>query len=86
MPERLVPLACQRIAERTLSARLPEKTFGGVSGGRTCSLCSEPIERNSLEIEAESRGVPLLFFHPLCYAAWTTAIRQDLAVAPQHVT
>jgi hypothetical protein len=77
MPERLIPLARQRIAERTLSASLPERTFGGVSEGRTCSLCSERIERDSLEIEAESRGA-VLFFHPACFAAWTTAIRQDL--------
>jgi hypothetical protein len=79
MPERLITLARQRIAERSLPANLPERTFGGVSAGRTCALCSESIERDSLEIEAESRGVPPLVFHPSCYAAWTSAIWQDLA-------
>jgi hypothetical protein len=86
MPERLITLARQRIAERSLPANLPERTFGGVSAGGICALCSEPIERKSLEIETESHGAPVFAFHPPCFAAWMTAVGQGSESAPQQVT
>jgi hypothetical protein len=77
MPNRLLPLARQRIRDKGLPACLPERTFGGVSQGGTCALCREPIERNSMDIETE--GASVLLFHPACYSAWTAVIREGSA-------
>jgi hypothetical protein len=75
MPELLLPLARQRVAQGHLPGRLPRKSYGGPSRGGTCGLCSEPIARGSMEMEAEG-DYPAVLFHPTCYAAWNTAIRQ----------
>ena len=79
MPERLISLAHARIIAGTLPAALPAQTFGGISEGKACGLCSGPIDPGAMEIETYSRGVPIFYFHPTCFAEWTAAVRNGLA-------
>ena len=75
-PEPLIALARVRMANRELPSSIPTRIFGGLSGGATCALCVEPIQAKKLEFEADLGAGQARHFHPECYAAWETAVRQ----------
>jgi hypothetical protein len=77
MPERLIPLARQRIAEGKLPAVMAHKTYGGFSAGGICALCLHPIDKKTPEVEVVlQEPVQVHVMHPACFAAWSTAIRE----------
>ena len=77
MPERLIPLARQRIGAGELPAVLPVQTFGGFSAGSTCALCLQMIEARTPEIEViHKEPADACLMHPSCFAAWSTAVRE----------
>jgi hypothetical protein len=77
VPERLIPLARQRIATGELPAVMPDQTFGGFSKGATCALCLDPIDAKAPEIEVvHQRPARSYVMHPACFAAWSTAARE----------
>jgi hypothetical protein len=77
MPERLIPLARQRIGAGELPAVMAEKTFGAFSVGQTCALCLQPIDARAPEIEVVHReAAQVHLMHPACFAAWSTVVRE----------
>jgi hypothetical protein len=52
----------------------PIRTFGGPGNARLCSVCSQPIEPDQMELACEfdrhGQGSALHRFHQRCFAAW----------------
>ena len=67
--QELRALARERIAKGELPGEPALRTWGGHGTGRLCSLCREPVQRDQIELEAES-GRHSLIFHLVCQSVW----------------
>ena len=68
--------AREAIRSRKLPPRRADRTYGGPGSGKLCSLCSEPVTLEQVEMEMEFKrlgahpGFDRYFLHIRCLAAW----------------
>ena len=59
-----------------LPSRAPDRAWGGLGGGASCSVCEKPVTKDELEFEIEfahdgdNPGLDKFHVHIRCFAAW----------------
>jgi hypothetical protein len=68
--------AWEAIRSGKLPSRRADRTYGGPGSGKLCSLCSEPVTLDQVEMEMEFKrhgshpGFDRYFLHIRCFVAW----------------
>jgi hypothetical protein len=74
----LLERARRAIAARELPRGVSSRVWGGRGSGQPCSLCSQPIGLNDVEIELEGvEAAAGVRFHSKCHLLWLEACTSD---------